>query len=61
MNAFTVIDRAELARVEGGVMVPDGYCGTPVPPGRPPIPVLNVPSFDQNQVFWTVTGGNILY
>jgi hypothetical protein len=41
MKEFKDVDRTELARVDGGIMVPDGYCGTPYRPGGPPIPLVN--------------------
>jgi hypothetical protein len=44
VNAFSIVSRSELARVDGGVFVPDGYCGTPFHLPGPPLPQVGGPN-----------------
>ena len=47
MTDVRELDPAEMAGVEGGYFVGDGYCGTPVPPvpiPRPPLPIVSIVS-----------------
>lgn len=47
MNDVRDLEPVEMAGVEGGLQVGDGYCGTPVFHGPLPIPRLPLP-------FWPV-------
>jgi hypothetical protein len=59
LNDVSWLDPAELAGVEGGFFVADGYCGTPVP--RVPIPtnpapVVTAPAANVTQIIAILIG-----
>jgi hypothetical protein len=59
MTDVRELDPAELAGVEGGLFIADGYCGTPVPrvplPTNP-VPVVTAPAANVTQIIAILIG-----